>query len=699
MKRKRLLTIGATGILAVFLVLGCSSRSNSMVRGPLKTIETPSTTVYTLDGSISSGNTYYATEKTITQNDIIWKATGSTNSNPWRIGGQQIENVDRAIYSTTPISSDVAVVEVSSGAISFTENSNKRINSLTITVHSSASDAESGDNAIAIKTEADSSKIISSTVVLEKEDTLNWSNKYYRIVYNVTNTTKTNESIEFLSAVFSTAVGGQTPTRVNLYEDDSLLVVGDSKSLTATLSPAGADGTINWLSSDTDIVTVDDGEITGIASGTAIITAFIDENGDGVVNGGELNDTCGVKVILSLSLNKYSLEIDEGEMFTLVATIDQVGAIATISWLSEDEDIARVDSSGKVTGVEVGTTTVTAFIDDNDNGLVDENEAKAECNVSVNRVVKTTNTTLFVADLTSTMSVGAGYTISKANTSEQTGFYQDSGTNGSSVNSFTVKGSSPLFIFEPTEIRLSVCLATGTVKDPMDNSVQACLVDSSGKEIDSTTVVVASALTKDPTNYYALIPYSANAYGLKIKHLKEAGYSTRYYCFELSYQYTNSIATIHGVETTENETLNVDSVALRFGARISVANWGLIASELGTISDYGVMLFKKASLLNVYSNSPVKDAYRTGQTLAVSRRGSGAAPYLDGDDYVFTVKIKIDGPSSYGTVFCAAPFIVAGGDYYFLDEVQYSVNTLAQYYLVHGGSELSSDALSLLAGE
>ena len=43
-------------------------------------------------------------------------------------------------------------------------------------------------------------------------------------------------------------------------------------------------------------------------------------------------------------------------------------------------------------------------------------------------------------------------------------------------------------------------------------------------------------------------------------------------------------------------------------------------------------------------------------------------------------------------------YIVAGGVYYFLGEIQYSVNTLAQYHLQNGGSNLSTEALNVLAG-
>ena len=124
----------------------------------LSGVVTP-TLQYTLDGTVTGGSNGYATESVITQTneskEIGWKATGNTTTNPWRIGGNSITSVDRAIYSTTAISSNITSIEVTSG----TDSGSITVNSLTITVHNNASDAASGSNAIATKTENSSSTI------------------------------------------------------------------------------------------------------------------------------------------------------------------------------------------------------------------------------------------------------------------------------------------------------------------------------------------------------------------------------------------------------------------------------------------------------------------------------------------------------------------------------------------------------------
>ena len=155
--------------------------------------ETP-TLQYTLDGTDSSqGTNGYATDSEITQSNIGWIAVANTTISPWRFGGKNLTGVDRAVYSTTAIASNISSIEVESGSATAT------VNSLTITVHNSASDAASGSNPIATKTVT--SDIVYATVILTKADNTSWAGKYYRIVYNVT-AGSSNQYVQFKSAKF-----------------------------------------------------------------------------------------------------------------------------------------------------------------------------------------------------------------------------------------------------------------------------------------------------------------------------------------------------------------------------------------------------------------------------------------------------------------------------------------------------------------
>ena len=63
-------------------------------------------------------------------------------------------------------------------------------------------------------------------------------------------------------------------TSITLDKTSLSMQVGDTKTLTATVSPANAtDKTVAWSSSDVSVATVADGKITAKQSGTATITA------------------------------------------------------------------------------------------------------------------------------------------------------------------------------------------------------------------------------------------------------------------------------------------------------------------------------------------------------------------------------------------------------------------------------------------
>ena len=132
--------------------------------------------------------------------------------------------------------------------------------------------------------------------------------------------------------------------------------------------------------------------------------------------------------------------------------------------------------------------------------------------------------------------------------------------------------------------------------------------------------------------------------------------------------YLNSASSLSNIEGFGTETIIV-----RFGASIAKADWDAI-NEDWTISDYGVMLVKKTTLEDTYGLDSIEEAYKAGKNLANVHKGSGTAPHLDGDNYLFSARINISG--NYDVIYCAAPYIVAGGQYYFLPQVQGSVNSL-----------------------
>ncbi|MDE6378973.1 MAG: Ig domain-containing protein, partial [Muribaculaceae bacterium] len=152
--------------------------------------------------------------------------------------------------------------------------------------------------------------------------------------------------------------------------------VGESVTLTATVLPEdAADKSLTWTSSDETIATVDaDGKVTAVSVGEATITATAaDESG--------VKAECTVTVIptpvASITLSSSSWSGKVGQTTNLTATVAPDNATdKSLTWSSNDESIATVDSDGKVTAVKVGEATITAT-------SADESGVKAECAVTV----------------------------------------------------------------------------------------------------------------------------------------------------------------------------------------------------------------------------------------------------------------------------------------------------------------------------
>ena len=69
-----------------------------------------------------------------------------------------------------------------------------------------------------------------------------------------------------------------TPTgSVSLDKSTATVAAGSTTTITATTTPAG--GTVKWFSSDTDVATVTGGVVTGVAAGSATVTARVPATG------------------------------------------------------------------------------------------------------------------------------------------------------------------------------------------------------------------------------------------------------------------------------------------------------------------------------------------------------------------------------------------------------------------------------------
>ena len=89
-------------------------------------------------------------------------------------------------------------------------------------------------------------------------------------------------------------------------------------------------------------------------------------------------------VVSDVTLNKESLELTEGKAETLAATVNPDDASdKTVTWSSDNEEVATVDENGKVTAVKAGTANITATATNGTDDTADDKTAT--CAVTVNK--------------------------------------------------------------------------------------------------------------------------------------------------------------------------------------------------------------------------------------------------------------------------------------------------------------------------
>lgn len=143
---------------------------------------------------------------------------------------------------------------------------------------------------------------------------------------------------------------------ITLSQSSVSIEAGSTVNLTATVSPANAtDKSVTWSSSDTGVASVAGGVVTGVAEGSATVTA----------SAGGKSAKCEVKVtaktvaVTGVSLDKTSLTLAPGGSAQLVATVSPSNATdKTVKWSSSDPSKVTVEN-GLVKAVSPGTAKVT----------------------------------------------------------------------------------------------------------------------------------------------------------------------------------------------------------------------------------------------------------------------------------------------------------------------------------------------------
>ena len=146
-------------------------------------------------------------------------------------------------------------------------------------------------------------------------------------------------------------------------EGVELNTTGDTATLTATVTPAGASA-VTWSSSDTTVATVDDeGVVTAVGAGDAVITV--------TTVYGKKTDECAVTVAPKITYNlavtptTATIKVGETQAYSAAFVTFSDGVqtasetVTDVTWSTSDASVAPIEN-GTASGLTSGTVTVTA---------------------------------------------------------------------------------------------------------------------------------------------------------------------------------------------------------------------------------------------------------------------------------------------------------------------------------------------------
>lgn len=151
-------------------------------------------------------------------------------------------------------------------------------------------------------------------------------------------------------------------TGISLSASTLSLIKGEKTSLTAAVFPSDAyNKGVHWVTDATNIVTVDqEGNITAVAGGTAIITAITDDGG--FVSQCEVTVTVPAK---GVSLVNGDTAATVGQTVEFECSFDPSDATnKDVVWGSSLPEVAKIDENGVATALKTGETVISVTSND-----------------------------------------------------------------------------------------------------------------------------------------------------------------------------------------------------------------------------------------------------------------------------------------------------------------------------------------------
>ena len=363
---------------------------------------------------------------------------------------------------------------------------------------------------------------------------------------------------------------------LTISETSKTLKAGESFTITADVVVKGdADSGVFWMTSDSGVASVYEGEVIANNPGTATITCTTNAENK---NGEQISKTCKVTVeadavyVTKIKLEQTSLTLEPEEVVQLGYTVKGSGDVDQgCTFESSDPAVASVGGDGTITANGAGTATITVR---SNAKTEDGNSAVATCTVTV----KGQKTGSYVQSITldkSKETVGIGKTVKLTPTVKA----NDSGVDLSVTWTSNATGVATVS---------SDGTVTGVAKGTAVITCTTNAKDSLGKMLSATCkITVSSAMDDNVTNLtYTTEDKTYQVYVMENANYREAKYAD-YYKFSVFYikeEVMTGWQTVNGVtKFFQSDGKYVTGEQVIGGIKYTFAGDGSLAPVNGTM--------------------------------------------------------------------------------------------------------------------
>ena len=159
------------------------------------------------------------------------------------------------------------------------------------------------------------------------------------------------------------------PKAIKLAQKELVMKVGETQVIVPTAEPEGVKATFIFKKKGKNVEVTSGGEVTALKKGEATILVKCEENPDiraickVTVKDGDTLPPPPEQLVKQLSIDggDFSIKVGESKQLTFVVVPEKHDEL--LSWTSDNETVATVDNTGKVSAIKKGTATIKVAAD------------------------------------------------------------------------------------------------------------------------------------------------------------------------------------------------------------------------------------------------------------------------------------------------------------------------------------------------